>query len=406
MADGDVKYRFMADAAAAERAIAGLEKKYDDLTNKVRTLSRESKRGARDDADMLGRVAGTLGDLAGRYGTVAAAVGVVTSAYGEWRREIDAATEAQDRFGRKLTENLTLSGDLLRGKQIQGMLQNMPGVTQEVAASAFFGVRGGAPGLDLGRAQEVATQVAGTQGFIFRDNPQQLGAFGELAGKLAELAPGKSAQDITDLAASVSGAAGRNIGSLTSQGSIKAIGTLMSGGKSVEESLALMVRGLDVGIRPQSLAEMKGKDRALLGDAQVASLTQQFGQAQTTDLSFKNLAAAGALAPDDLVEFRAAATLQKRLRGTAEQREMVGAEFSAAESEAGFMERFGLRQIGRRAEAMHAFAGELFGIDQGASPAESNVPNKATAILSEILGELKQQRQQNRPPIRREAQSE
>lgn len=406
MSDGQVQYKFLADAAAVERAFATMEKKLDSYEAKLKNVARESKKSKRDEEDALGRVAGALGDVVSRYGTVAAAVGVITSAYGEWRREIDAATEAQDKFGRKLTESLTLSGDLLRGRQIQGVLQNMPGVTQEVAASAFFGVRGGAPSLDLGRAQEVTTQVAGTQGFIFRDNPQQLEAFGELAGKLAEIAPGKSAQDITDLAAAVSGAAGRNIGSLTSQGAIKAMGKLVSGGMPVEEAAAMMVRGLDVGMRPQSLADMKGGDRALLGDAQVAALTAQFGQAQVTDLAFKNLAAAGALAPDDLVEFRAAATLQKRLRGTAEEREFAGAAFSAAESESGFVERFGLRTIGRSAERAHAFAGELFGIDQGAAPATSDVNNRATAILAEILGELKQQRQNNRPPIRREAQSE
>jgi hypothetical protein len=411
MSDGKVEYKFTGDAQSMLREMAKMEKKYEDLENKIKQVSRTSKRAKQDEESANAAAVGALHSLVGTYATAAGAVSLLTQAYSEWRKEIENAAEAEDKFGRKLVADLALAGDLARGPQIQQFLQNMPGVPQNVASTSFFGVRGGAPGLDFGRAQEVATQVAGTQGFIFKDNLDKLKDFGELAGKLAELAPEKSSQDITDLAAAVNQAAGRNVGSLTSQGAIKAIGKMVEGGKPIEEALATVVRALDVGLRPQGLDKTKAEDMALIGDAQVKALRETFGQAQTSDLSLKNLRAAAQLGPDDFLEFTSGAQIERNVRGLGQRAEARGARQQQEISEAsnGFTRlgaRFGafventltpLRELKREREG---------NTQELAIPA---VESAATQKLDEMVGLLKKiadQGAQNRPPIRRDAQNE
>lgn len=411
MAQSNVQFKIFADAAAAEAAIVRLEKKFMDLENSVSRVGRKSKQSSDDSLRSLSDVAALAGSVGAGFVSVAGAVEIGRRAFAALRQEIDAAAQSEDRFGKKLVADLALSGDLARGQAIQKSLQNMPGVTQETASAAFFGVRGGAPSLDLQRAQDITQQVAGTQGFIFREKLDQLTSFGELAGKLAEIAPEKSAQDITDLASAVTAASGRNVGQLTSQGTIKGIGKLVEGGKPIEEALALAVRGLDVGLRSQSLADIKKEDMALLGAENVAKLQRNFQQAQVSDLAITNFQAAANLAPDDFVEFGAESRLQQQVRGIGQRAEArfsrQAAEISNESSTIGRLgARFGafventltpLRELRADAQGLQAPSSEA---------AASGMSSRQAEEMISILKGIHNEQKGNVPTVNRQAHSE
>lgn len=314
MADSKVNIKFAGDAAGAERAFTQLEKKVDDLTNKLKHAGRTSK----ESADGSDRLASAIAGIAGSVATVSGAVAFGRQAWATYAGEIDKASAAADTLGKKLTAALAKSGDLLQGDRIQQALSAIPNTPLAISQAAFGGVREGAPSLDLGKALEISAAVAGATGFVNAENPDAVSATGRLSSKLAELAPGKSASDIVDLAVGAQGAAGRNIDALMGQGSIKTLSRLTSQeGMSIEDALGLLIRGLDVGFKGKSLEDVKKKDMRLLGEGNIAGIADTLRNAQTGDIALQNLTAAAGLQPDDFLAYQSKARRERTLRGEA-----------------------------------------------------------------------------------------
>lgn len=165
MADNAVNFTFFANAAAAEKAIVQLERKYTDLENKVRNMGKNSRRAAEESKsafDMqavgLKNMESAMGSLAQRFGPLAAGMGAVAAAVRgaidlnkEWSKSTDDVVKRHDEAKLKL--------------QIQGGLTPTGLQNMEAKARAALNKT---PSTDAVGAYDILTQIS-SSGFKQQD---------------------------------------------------------------------------------------------------------------------------------------------------------------------------------------------------------------------------------------------
>lgn len=102
MPDPNVKMSVFANAEAAERALVSLEKKYANLENKMKQVSRASRRAKDESIIDLGAVGTKLLGLAAGYTSITAIINKATEASIEWEKAIDSAAKKGDEATRKM----------------------------------------------------------------------------------------------------------------------------------------------------------------------------------------------------------------------------------------------------------------------------------------------------------------
>lgn len=132
MPDAPVKMKFFADAAAAERAIVQLEKKYDTLERKITEVSRRSKKGTEDGIAGLIKQQFTAEKTANAINILANNFVGLTRFQSEYRQEVERSAIALDEVIRKfrIQQGLTgLSGEAARN--LASKIGTEAGVSQE-----------------------------------------------------------------------------------------------------------------------------------------------------------------------------------------------------------------------------------------------------------------------------------
>lgn len=129
----DVTTTFFANASAAEAAIAKLEKKYDDLENKMRQVSRRSRDSA-DMPELMGSWAVKLGGVAAGYVGISSAINAAYQAQIQMNQAADAANTKYDELIRKLRVQGGMSG--AQGAEAQQRLTRIAGGTASQFSTA------------------------------------------------------------------------------------------------------------------------------------------------------------------------------------------------------------------------------------------------------------------------------
>lgn len=164
MADGDVQWKFFADANAAERAIASLEKKYDDLENKIKGVSRATKKqvdeGSQGFAGMAAEVGKFAAGMVGVTTVAGAATAGIKAIAAEWRNVIDLqqkAAQTQLSYAESFDQALLNSGGM-KAADLQSMIDRIskqtnasPGRIANVLSTSFS-ARGNLPMAEMENA--------------------------------------------------------------------------------------------------------------------------------------------------------------------------------------------------------------------------------------------------------------
>src|SRR5687768_11159851 len=108
-------------------------KKVAELTEKIRTMNRESTKGAKESESSFAGVAAQLV-------SVGAVTGLVMRGYSAWRTETDHLAQAHKDLQTNITKTLAEAGKLGNEPQVQKWLASLKGVTPEQGRAALSGV--------------------------------------------------------------------------------------------------------------------------------------------------------------------------------------------------------------------------------------------------------------------------
>ncbi|MHA1554122.1 MAG: hypothetical protein ACTSU0_06890 [Alphaproteobacteria bacterium] len=249
-----IRQIFTGDASQLEREMAGLHKKNTKLIEDNRKLAAGSKKAGQASKNATTTATGGARQLAQAIGGsagVVAAVKLATTAYHDWQQKIIAAGTASTKFHGDVIKDLSEGGDLAQGGEVIPFLENMKGVTRADAGKAYAGVTGAAPDLSLDRRKELtkATARLGVTG-------QDVQAFGDLTGELAEVLTEKTADDLSDLALKLRQVAGKEIQTLTSKRFLKGVRVLEESGVGGETAFAYGMQAAKAGVSGDILAKI------------------------------------------------------------------------------------------------------------------------------------------------------
>jgi hypothetical protein len=149
----DVTTTFFANASAAEAAIAKLEKKYDDLENKLKQVSKRSREQS-DMPALMGSWATRMGGVLSAYTGISSAINQAYQAQIQMNQAADAANTKYDELIRKLRVQGGMSGT--QGAEAQQRLTRIAAGT----ASGFTTAQGASEEL-LSQGFDVATATGG-----------------------------------------------------------------------------------------------------------------------------------------------------------------------------------------------------------------------------------------------------
>lgn len=351
MADGDVKYRFFADTAAAEKAIITLEKTVERLENRLKSSAKTSKKSNDDMLSGMKDLQSLATGLAATYLSIDGAVSLVAAGYRAWTADVDRLSDALGKANKELRAQLVAAGDFAAGGRIKAFLQNVPGATQAQAQGVFGAVTGAAPELDLARRLAITGNAARVLPIAGEARAAQVAG---LAGDIGAMIPGKSADDLTDFALSIQGALGERAGEANQPAFEKAFGQLLNAGMSGEQSAALLVNAMQSGLGPKNLSQIASKLDAskgitmaslfggderfrrkslgaqgatafgLLNQQAITGLEGTFTAAQSGDLTNAALQQAIATDPNGVARELAASAEEKGLRPMSERMQALG----------------------------------------------------------------------------------
>lgn len=231
---GQVKQQFITDDKQTQRSLTALVKKVQQLQAENKKLASESKKGAEEYSDAISDGVKQMGAMITSMYGVQAVTAAVIKGFRDWRDEIEGLGKEHKDVSRDIVRELTQTGDLMAGAELQRAFRATQGATEAQALTAFAGVSAGAPTLSreqrLSLSQQVARQSA---------TGVDLSQLGLLAGEIQRLDESRSSGDVTDLAVSIRAAAGRNIDQVGGQEFLLAVSQIKQAtGGSDEQALA------------------------------------------------------------------------------------------------------------------------------------------------------------------------
>lgn len=264
------------------RTLERQQKEIERLTNECRKLRDESKRGAAEgQSGMMGWLTSTV--------TV---TGAVTLAWEtakrnaeDYFRTVKEGAADQADFGQKITTALRQAGDLRHAPEISKRLENIRGMTLAQGEAVFGGLSESGPNLSRERRLELteaAAPLARTGA-----KPEELRQFSQVMGELADMAPGKTADDLADLGQGLNQLTRGDFSKLGGPKTLAAIGKLQQAGVGLEDSLGMMAAALDAN--------------------QPASVVGQLASLSIDDLKARHAIRGKPLSPADMAYNRAAA---------------------------------------------------------------------------------------------------
>ena len=231
-------------------------KQYDDLVKKVEHLKSKSKELEDDEQNRIDKTVVALEKMALKYASIGTVVQVVGN---EITSLIEKQAQAAEKFGE--TNKLILQ-QLAAIQQISG--SDRVSAFAEQAASAGVGsvqdtvsllnkVQMQSPGMAAGRGEEIAKQLLPVLPLL--DDSARTNV-ADLAGRLGDIAPGKSGQDVADLALRANAAAGVDASQLNSTAIRNGVRMLVDNGMSVEDAMGFAIASSNEDIGPKFAKRM------------------------------------------------------------------------------------------------------------------------------------------------------
>lgn len=160
---------------------------------------------------------------------------------------VEEAGRVSAEFNAHLVKGLAEAGELARAAEVVAFVSSLPGVKREDALTAYVAIQQAAPALSYERRKDLTRAVA-----PLAPTGIDLNQIGTLVGELAEMAPGKTAGDVADLALGMQETAGREAADLTSKSFLRYVRAEQAKRKRpIEEILAEGVVLLQAGFHAE-----------------------------------------------------------------------------------------------------------------------------------------------------------
>ena len=303
MTGSEIRYTITSDDKDINKALLNLQKQFEKAKDEVRKLKDEAKKSTDQSKSGFGgfrdavKAGGSeLRSMALQVVSIQAAIGIVSQAYGDWRQEMERAGETHKKLTNDIVKDLTKTGDIVNGQKIEEFLGAIPGATRDQGRQALAGVSAEAPTTSIDRRLELAKEVA-TQAPTGAD----LHGLGAMAGRLQDITPDKSANDIVDLATKLQARAGADAEKLGGDAFLKAVKQLAgTGAASAEDVLGMGLAALDANLKPSVITQVA---EAVAAPAETLTTKRKYGQRLTKEETLKNKFAE-ATAPERLTMLR------------------------------------------------------------------------------------------------------
>lgn len=192
----ETRLDFSGNSEEAQRAIDKLVKKTAQLTEELRKMKAESRKGSDEAKQGHEQLVTTLGKAAASITSLGA---IASKVYGGWSQRLDELKQKHEQLVPSLSKGLAESGRLDKAGDVQqwsaGLLGK--GITREHSQQAFEGVaRAGE--LDFSDQLAVAAEAA-----KFGKTKMDVGAFGGMMAELKKIAPEMTPDDLADTALSL-----------------------------------------------------------------------------------------------------------------------------------------------------------------------------------------------------------
>lgn len=252
----EIVTKFSSDDKEMTAAFQRQQREIEKLREGLRRAKEDGAAAAevhKEGSRFLSEQAKSIGNMVAGLVTVDKLAQIAREAYSDWSDDVKELADQHKTLEETLIRTITKAGQLANAPQIEKALAAIPGATRGQGAAAFGGVAGAAPGMSLGRQLAISRSIApyGATGI-------DLGEYGTVAGKVAELAPGKSAGDIADLVASLQQQAGADFGEFGNANTMRAVQSLLSSGavKTPEEALGLGISAHGANLKPGILTDI------------------------------------------------------------------------------------------------------------------------------------------------------
>lgn len=292
MPDGKVKFTYFGDGADLEKTLIKLEKRHDALENKIKQVSRTSRKSSKF-------------SITGLASQAKAALGAA-AAYAAIRTAISAATEAQRRLNDSINETIPRLDEMQLKLQIQAGLtpQQVEGKIPQIKKALLK-----TPSTDLAGAFQIQTQLV-SSGF----KPQDVDSGAALQTVLdLKAATNLFGQEVGNIKESVGAVAQflKATGSETSAANIRKIGgnlTQLFEGSDIQfadlsplagEASTLTSKGLSTDMQLaafSALRDVKNAPEAATGFRQVVSRLSSAGESSSKVKALESIG----LKPEDI----------------------------------------------------------------------------------------------------------
>jgi hypothetical protein len=253
MSDDQIKWVVTADDKDVIAAFKRMQKELETVKQKQKQANDEAKKGASESGKFLKEGVGELRNMVGQWVSVGTVVGLAASAYQNLRAETEKLGQAHQKLAQDITRTISKSGDLANGARIESALGSINGATREQAAAAFSGVSSAAPGLALGQRLALTTEVA-------KQAPTgaDLNQLGNITAKVANLMPGKSANDVSDIVAAMRQRTGEDFSRVGGDEFEASTAKLIAAGMSPEQAMSIGLAGVEANLPSKAISGIAG----------------------------------------------------------------------------------------------------------------------------------------------------
>lgn len=244
----EIKWVVTADDKDIIAAFKRMQKELEATKQKMREQANESGKAQKQSESWLKSQGSDLQGMVAGWVSVTQAISVVTSAYQKLRQETQALGEAHRKLSGDTVRAISRSGDLANAQQIESAIGSVKGATREQAQLAFEGISQAAPGMNLDRRLAIMREVA-----PLAASGADVGQMGNIAAKIGNILPGKSANDIVDITAAMRQRLGEDFARVGGDEFELAMARLVQTGMNPEQAAAIGLAGVEQNMPSKSI---------------------------------------------------------------------------------------------------------------------------------------------------------
>lgn len=236
-----------------QRGITKMVKEIETLKQKLKDVQGQTEKNAKAGDSWIKGQADEVKSMAAQWVSVGAVVGIATSAYQRLRAETERLGEAHQKLSKDITQAIAKAGDLANASTIEAAIGGVKGATREQASAAFTGISNAAPGMDLNRRLSLMREVA-----PMAPTGANVGQLGNIAGKIGQLMPGTSANDVLDVTAMMRQRTGEDFERIGGDEFEASMARLQQSGMSPIQSMAIGLAGVEANLPSKAINKIAG----------------------------------------------------------------------------------------------------------------------------------------------------